>query len=826
LIAPLLQWIFRHKFLSGLIVFVIVALSLIETRKLRLQKDIIDLLPAKDTFVRTYLLLLTHFQRENIVIFQVGPPERHSVTQREVENTVEALAENLAKEKVLKEIVYKADPSELNVFLQFILKHQDNLFTEQDRKQFEQRISLESIRKILAEKKRRLFESPVPSVLQNLNQDPLGFAEVFIDRATGFWTSSSSIKILDSYFYSRDRNHILMIGQPAEAGIRNSEGFITKLQRVVQEVEAGTQGRVDIAYLAPQRFAYDNAMLMKGDIQKTIVLSFVAIGLLASLAFRRPISSSLLTLLPAAFGGLVAAGMMVLIYGTVSAISIGCGAMLAGVVVDFGIHLLYHFDHSAEPQQDRNYMIGMVKRLFVPMSVAAGNTVVAFLILQTSILPGYRQLALFAAMSVVASFLFAFLFLPVLAFSRKPARREAFVRLENVFYRIFVWIDGHQQLLRRIGLILLLISLAGLAKLRFEGDVQKLNGVTEETRKDWRAIEKNFGDIEDKTSVIVRGKTLEEALQKNDRILGVLQGKQQEKRVIWNQSISRLLPSLRTQEENLQRWIEFWNPERRETLRTNFLLACSELRMNCAVFEPFFAGLQEMPHERISPDNFQGSILRGMLDTQISRDKNDFLILSEFRVQGQEDLNRMIDDVRKTAPDALWFDGDLFVGHVIDLTRREMLKLATITLFFVTLIFWIYARNIREVGTLLLPLVMSVGCTFGIMGWLGIRVDLVNSLMVIFVFGLIDDYCVFLYSAFRESGGKFDQHLLTTSGALTLSAAATLVGFGSLALAKHPSLHGIGVTALLAITIGLIVVLVSLTTARKGSPGKESKQLE
>ena len=112
---------------------------------------------------------------------------------------------------------------------------------------------------------------------------------------------------------------------------------------------------------------------------------------------------------------------------------------------------------------------------------------------------------------------------------------------------------------------------------------------------------------------------------------------------------------------------------------------------------------------------------------------------------------------------------------------------------------------------LLLPLIATLACTFGIMGWMNIPFYVLNCIILIFVFGLVDDYCVFLHAAFQDTSDPTnDEHVISTSGAILLSSLTTLAGIGCLAIAHHPTLHSIGITSLLAIATGIVAVLFSL----------------
>ncbi|MFH0944953.1 MAG: MMPL family transporter, partial [Planctomycetota bacterium] len=98
--------------------------------------------------------------------------------------------------------------------------------------------------------------------------------------------------------------------------------------------------------------------------------------------------------------------------------------------------------------------------------------------------------------------------------------------------------------------------------------------------------------------------------------------------------------------------------------------------------------------------------------------------------------------------------------------------------------------------------------TFGIMGWCGIRINMMNCIVGVFVFGLVIDYAIFLRAARDRLDTDRAQHLGHAGGAVAISALTTLLGVGSLALASHPALRTVGLTAATGIACGWLAVLL------------------
>ena len=88
-------------------------------------------------------------------------------------------------------------------------------------------------------------------------------------------------------------------------------------------------------------------------------------------------------------------------------------------------------------------------------------------------------------------------------------------------------------------------------------------------------------------------------------------------------------------------------------------------------------------------------------------------------------------------------------------------------------------------------------------------VFMINAMVAAFIFGLTVDYGLFLNAAWAERTDEAQRRkrLARSGAAVTLSAITTMIGVGSLAVASHPALRSLGVTALAAMFSGWIGAL-------------------
>ena len=123
-----------------------------------------------------------------------------------------------------------------------------------------------------------------------------------------------------------------------------------------------------------------------------------------------------------------------------------------------------------------------------------------------------------------------------------------------------------------------------------------------------------------------------------------------------------------------------------------------------------------------------------------------------------------------------------------------------------------------------LPLAVSWIWIEGIMGLTGLSFNIVNIILATFIFGMGDDYTIFITEGLvyeRKTGKKI---LHSFKNAVVLSALIMFIGIGVLAFAKHPAMRSLGlVTVIGMITVVVMAcyippVLYRWATTKKGQP--------
>ena len=657
--------------------------------------------------------------------------------------------------------------------LTFALEQWPDLMRPQDYDSIPQRLSAGSVAAALQDVYNKLLQPTGFLQKKILLADPLKFRELIFPRLASL-NPLGKARVVDGHFLSADgRETMLLIETPVSiTDFQGSKSLLAELSRIIKEVvPAGIQPLV----LSGHLYTKANAAAIQRDMVVVIGASLLAL-LLIFLAFMRERRALLVFLLPVVILG-PALALTGLVEGSISAITIGFGAVLLGVTIDYGLHLYFSLkDGKRSPEE-------VVKTLAPPLLAAALTTVGAFSVQLFSVLPGQRQLALFAIFGIILSVTLALLLLPPFlrgkpgaAFRMVPDRRIHRPRLLLTFWS------------------LAMLFLAVMAvRINCVGDLRQVNLVPESLRTAENSLKSVWGEVRSRALVFAQGDTLEEALQVNEKLYPVLRRQFSAREIV---SLAPVLPSAKIQNRRRKNWQLFWNPNRLNKLQLNLDQASLEIGCSTTAFAPFIESLLLLPPQ-LTREFWQKAGFAALFEAMIDTDGPGVTVISLIPDRISADLVEKcsaINGVHLVSP-------KLFNQEVSAAISADLLRFVGLALIVVSLILLFLLRNFYQAGLALLPVLAGLLSMFGIMGFLGLSFNIFNLVATILVIGLGVDYGIFMvYRLFRGS----DQ---ATEKAVMVSALTTLAGFGVLVLARHPALNSIGLTVLLGVGGALPTVL-------------------
>lgn len=142
-----------------------------------------------------------------------------------------------------------------------------------------------------------------------------------------------------------------------------------------------------------------------------------------------------------------------------------------------------------------------------------------------------------------------------------------------------------------------------------------------------------------------------------------------------------------------------------------------------------------------------------------------------------------------------------------DISKPGAALFSLIALALVNIILYVDMKRLSLVLICQVPVAISTFCTLGIMGIMGISLDLMNAIVFVLLFGIGTRYSIYLlhhYHVDRDIGRTF----LQTGKAVLVAGLTTIAGIGPICFSSYKGLAALGQVATTGVTL---CVLLSLT---------------
>jgi len=791
----------RHRGLVvlGLLLFVVAAVLM--ARNLKLNEDFTDVLPMSAPAIAEQVEALKRLQQADRLYIDVATVTTNSGQLAAAAAQMTAALRGIPQ---LTRLSGELDLADLGAAYEQLQAQLPSLLDASDLKALEPRLAPEALEKRLAWLKQAMTQ-PQGMMLQRVaSADPAGVSDAVSARLRDLQAGAGGARIVGGHITSADGRHVLLNATPEfrASEIDRDRPVIAAVLSAARSVEAQSPpGEVKIAVTGAHRATLDNATIIRSDTARTSVVATLAIALLILMACRRR-WLALLALVPMLFGALGAMAILYLTGDRVSAVALGCGSMLIGVAVDYGIYILYTLDNS--PPSGRDELARVVAASVPALALGALTTMAAFFVMFLSPVSGHRQLGLFGALGIGLAALFAIVILPVLI----PANAAAGLRplpLTALFQKWFDWHTRSPGLVLSALLVSALVGVVGISRLKFDGDLARLNGVTAATRQDESTIRETWGQALSLTTIVVGGATRDEALAKNERVFAALRDLRDRKVVAAFSSIAPLMPSAQTRSAHARAWQDFWTPARLSALRDSLAAAGAKLGFRAGAFALFL--------EKIASPNpgapAEGSSALDRVAAEFWHERNgEYFVTTLSKIDAPEQFQALRAAVKAAVPDALLLNKTALSDEITRVARRALPIFALLVAALNAVLLFLLLGRLELVLVTLLPMVAGVFLTLGTLGLFGLPMDAANFVFVIFVFGVGGDYSLFLILGELEPLRGFPARTAAVGGAVTMCALSSLLGTGVLVLAQHPALFSVGLTALLGISYSLLATLL------------------
>jgi uncharacterized protein len=668
----------------------------------------------------------------------------------------------------------------------------------------------------------------------------------------------------DGYLVSANRRFVFLMVEPKQApegGFADTDASIAAVRAAVAELKSEFPG-LNAGVTGTEALNSDEAVSTQADAGVASAVSLLGVMLLYLLFFRK-IRHPLFIVAALTVGLAWTMGFVALTVGHLTIITVFVAPMLLGLADDFGVHFIARYEEERSHGVDAREALFTVFAHAVP-GIAAGafTTSLAFAAVMLADFRGVQELGLIAAGGMLLSLLAVVTFLPALVTIVESHRPWTIGMMERTFltglFASWGTVIGKKRWPLLIGLGLCTLGgLIALPRMSFDHNLLNLQAHgTESVEWEKRIIENSERSSR---NALATAPTPEEAIRKAaafealpsvesvESVASLIPSDQAARSELVHALqpfLSNLSPMLATpaavnvpdlartldklklkiREEN-----EDWDPLRKPSEQElgevrRSLLAVIERLQNMSEADAQ-AALSRFQDALFRDFQDKWSLLRSNLNPSgpitladvpaqlksrfVNSDGTKFLlqIFPKKNVWEKEAQEEFVQQLRRVDPDVT---GNPVIGYEsIKAMKEGYIEGGVYAFLAIILVTFFSLWRVGDTMLAILPLGLGIIWTAGLMWIFDLKFNLANLVAVPLIIGIGVENGIHLVHRYREEGIGGPALVAGSTGqSVALFSLTTMIGFGSLMVAKYYGIFSMGL--LLTIAVGSVLV-ASLT---------------
>lgn len=815
-------WLARHRGAILLLSLVLAGVSALSLLRLRLDVDLLSMLPQGRQRFADYQRYIARFGAQDVAVAVVRAPDASSAIR-----FAAAFADEVAKAPEVRDVRSRVDLTAFAAALR--AGALPRLLPLEVHAELERRLTPPAIDEAVRSLRRVLAAPGSVGVGAHLAADPLGL-NALLGESLARTRPDQALQPGSEYVVSRDGTRVLILLRPAETGYdleaaaRLAGALAAAEERARQASGSGPE--VSVGYTGAFAFALEDSSLLRTDMIAYSALALVGVLAVFLLGYRTLGVLPLITY-QIVLGTLVTFALGLLVEGRLNAISLAFAVIFYGLGIDAAIHFYTRFleEWGGDGPVERP-LARTVASLLPATVVAATTSAVAFVAIGFSDFAGVSQLGFLSALGLVLNVPATFLLLPaqilwthrhtgLLRARGAPAPTVRLAALAAAIAR-------HRVVVGATALAVLLGAAVAARDARLDTNLFNLRPSRSVAAEVQVELEREFGLVDPEGAVVLavpraqdaaQDEALDEALLRaGERTTELLERYRQEGLVETVLSPAGLLPSLATQRARLDAWARL--PRERAADALAARLAAEGFKV--ASFAAALDALRAVPAP-LDPTLAPLPGLELLFERQLRRDEQGLAVLIPFRPRDVDALatvaERLPDDVASdltTGGVAVTVTGRPLMERELHATMRDEIVWFLLAVGLGNaLLIWLRVRRAGVTAAIVAVPAAVVVLLLAVLAATGTPIDAVNLIVFPLTIGLGVDNCVYLAERCRELGSAREA-VASTGRPLAITAGTTAIGFGVLALSRYPALAGLGWLAATSILLCFVATVVLL----------------
>lgn len=698
-----------------------------------------------------------------------------------------------AGSEYITDIFSEVDENMIGKVTDFIYDNLPVFLTEDDYARMDSVLTVDGIERRMRSNYLHLLSPAGVALKSILPRDPVGLGTTSLEKLRDF-QMTANYEIYDGHIFSRDMSTLLLFITPhyGTGSTGKNEFLIDTIEKQLRETMDRYPG-VKAEYFGGPSVSVYNARQIKSDTMLTMTIALVIIIVFITLVFKSR-SAVILIILPVLYGAVFSLALIYFLKGSVSAIAIGAGAAVFGVALSYSIHVLSHFNHVSSIRQ-------LIEELAYPLTVGSFTTVGAFFGLVFTSSDLLRDFGLFSSLALIGTTFFCLVFLP--HFLKVKEGHEESGRVLRFIEKINGYAYEKNKPLVITIMLVFFLSLYMSGKVTFDSNMMNLSFEP----ANLKAAEQRLNDLfqsDNKTTLFVSvGSTPDEGLRHYVETNRKLDSLKAEGRIKEFASAEKIFIPYAEQQRRIERWNSYWTEGRKTQVREDIKNGAAEYHFREDTFHDFFALLDK---QYLPCDFTAGDSSLPLLDSWVSSADSLSMFITQVRLN-EEDKETVYD--RFAGNDGLViFDRGYFANKWVSAINDDFYLILYISSFLIFFALLISYGRIELTLMTFTPMAVSWVIILGLMAATGTQFNIVNIILSTFIFGLGDDFSIFIMDGLQQEYRTGKKMLTSHKTAIFFSSFTAVVGLGVLVFAKHPALQSISVISILGM---ISVVLVSYT---------------
>lgn len=800
LIRAHLTWLFRITWerprTTVALATLCFCLAFFSVLTIRFESDIFKLFPAKSGALRLFLDSLEWTGNSGGAYFLLeGDREKLASAAEDFAARLKAM--EVDGRPAFKRITYRVyDPEEADSFSSFIgyAVTRPQLFLEPAGVEgYLRKLEPANMDRSLQRARTELASQFGMGLRKMVAADPLYIRDAVLPRLKN-GSQSLDLDADSPYFISHDGRLLIIIAEPAMPV--QDMAFARKLVAGINKAREGAT--VTISCTGAHLSAVIDERVMKQNIILSIVSSLAVVLVLFYFTYRRLLPTLLIPFI-ILYGTVMAMGTAGVFLSSVHIISFAFTALIIGIGTDYSIHLYDRF----YTERSAGLECGEALRLSVietghGIFTAALTTAMPFLALVISGVRALSELGLLVGLGVIFSMYATFFFLPpLLVFVERRFPGTIYSPLPSFgFDAIWRFTDGKRRAMALLTLLILTVSLFASLSISFEGELSNLQPRHSEALLTQKKIERHLSLSPKQMIVCVEGKNLEEIMARGMQIGEKAEQYRQKGEISSFSWLGHMVNGPVAQREIIG------------MLRAGLHGKATAESMRAALvkhgFVPYMfremteglAGFKKGDgtvslNEAVR--RLQNSPFRGMMGRYLVEREGLYHLLLYLNYRGDEfHQGIFLRELTAIDPLARATSVDLVSSQLAETVKQSFIRGFTIGGILVIFLLIVHFESLAGVASSLFPVLAGVVVMLGIMAGFGMRLNFMNSMVLVTILGMGSDYGLQIHNRLQGDPSGFPEAFIQSGRAVFLSALTTIVGFGSLAFTDYGAMSSIG----------------------------------